>query len=180
MVFDPVMYALSKSNAEYAKQEVLEKTNWRYLGRFDVSEDVSRFDVTEDANGKPFNLKRLMIQGRVAPNAAGATGYINAHFNGKAIGSVVYGSAMGEGVIGSAFRQTVEVRGGKLFCEQALLSYDTKTLGYMLQSTSGTSSYVQNINNMMELESITRLRYQGWQDGVIGAGSYFELWGIDA
>ena len=156
--------------------------DWRFLGRFDVEEEITVFQIAEDLNGAPLNLKKVMIQGLIAPNTAGNSGYVKTWINTRCPEFyIVNGSAMGDGVFGHTFRQTLEVRDKQLFCEQALVSPNATSLYNVLQNPSfGSSTFVDYAIKRINIELINEIWIRGWQENVIGAGSYFELWGVDA
>lgn len=152
---------------------------WRYLTRIETPEDVQEMTITQDSEGNLLNLSRVIIQGFITPNNHGVDGYIKPKVNGKgwSIASKLVGILPGEGVIGRAFRYELEVVDNVILGRTPLDTQNTTSVA--------TRLYTMNASGVdalppFEGTSITSIGIMGWQEGVIGAGSYIDFWGVDA
>lgn len=167
-------------NGKPTAWEAAPSGKWRYIGRITTEEDVTRASLSVDSYGKPFSLSRVLIQGRIAPNNHDATGYVKPVLSGKWWNAVaVYGVRAGEGIIGNGFRYELEIIDGRVFGRSPLKSVNSSNAWGILDYAAGTDRSVDIENMPIYLTEITSVGMQGWQEGTIGAGSYFDVWGID-
>ena len=151
--------------------------NWRYLGRFETAEEVIKFEASIDEDGKPFSLREVYVRGVLMPNTVGATGWIRP----KASGGTFAEATMLDGLdgesrtVGRAFAFTVVAMEGKLFLKDAVVATSTTSVWNILTDRCKLGMINYNVFS----EKITSVGIGGHQAGVIGIGSYMEVWGID-
>lgn len=152
--------------------------NWRYLGRFETAEEVIDFQASIDEDGKPFSLREVYVRGVVMPNTVGATGWIRPKASGGqfAEATILNGLDGSTRTMGRAFAFTVIAMEGRLFLKDAVVATNTASVWNILTDRCKLGT----INHNVSSEKITSIGMFGHQAGVIGIGSYMEVWGIDA
>lgn len=152
---------------------------WRYIGRVTPEEDVISAALSVDSGGRPFSLSRVLIQGVIAPNTSDATGWIKPTINGHlwTIQSDLGACNPGEGVNGRGFRCELEVIAGRVFGRLPLGTMNDTNAYDLLYVVN--HSGVDSLRSQIKITQINSIGLAGWQAGAIGAGSYFDIWGID-
>lgn len=152
--------------------------NWRYLGKFTTEEDVASMDIFADADGKPFRLKKIRFRGVIAPNALGNEGWIklinNKNLNIPSV-PVSYGCAPGNNVVGKSFITEFEIVDGLLASVTIATSQNSTNAWNVL-----TNAYTFDVIQDFAVDAFTEIILRGYQPGIFGAGSYVEVWGVDA
>ena len=191
-------YPLSTSMIDYAVKQALtdgkgpewtsdEKASarsrlgleWRYIGKVETQEDVARMEMSLDSEGKPFNLRKVRVKIVNYPNASDLSTRIRLSFNGLNE-SVFHESEMMTGVKTSETAKMcdviVEKIGNQLFPIGIYTSINnTNAWSILTPHTNYPYSYHNN-----EIDGyINQVHIYTWTNA-IGAGAYFEVWGVDA
>lgn len=153
--------------------------SWKYLGKFETSEEVQELIVSVDSDNNPLNLSKVRVRGVVMPNTVAATGWIRAKINTKIIqnGALVDGMDGTKRTKGRAFQYDMAVVDGTIFPENVLVADSTESVWDILQG--GNIAFYQ-LGYLPTGNAITSVGISGYQAGVLGVGSYIEIWGIDA
>lgn len=159
---------------------------WRYLGRFTTEEDVQSFIVSKDRDGNALSLQQLRIQGIVTPSNTwdpGSTSIIRVSINSAHISEGYLGSALAptDGVTGSGFCIELSLRDGTVQIDSSMFGLNnTSVPQVMASSTSKPSGSLTSASAHQNVRSIFDIGFGGYSAGVIGAGTWFEAWGVDA
>ena len=154
-------------------------TGWRYIGRLEMTEEVVSMVLDVDEDGKPFTLQEVCVRGVLMPNTVPSTGWIRPHINGLQIPetTMLMGLDAASRTVGRAFCFTVVVRDGSVFLEEVSTGSSNANTWSTLADNNAKYGL---ITAMPTAEAIKSVGIGGYQTGVIGIGTYFEVWGVDA
>lgn len=156
---------------------------WRYLGKFETSEEVSSIVVSEDADGNPFALKKVIVSGLIAANSAGFSGWIKMYDqNGTVVLDVPSAVAQNDGgtVVGRGFQCESWIIAGTYHQRTRLESINIGSAAYLLTVISGANGAFTGVDKNAAPEAITKLTGKSYGSTPWGAGSYLYVWGVDA
>ena len=156
---------------------------WRYLGKFETSEEVSSIVISKDADGNPFALKKVIISGLIAANNAAFTGWMKMYDqNGAIVCDLPYAVAQNEGgtVIGRGFQSEVWIIDGTYHPKIRLESVNSGNSALSLTTVSGASGAFTSVDKAAAPEAITKLTGKSYSGTPWGAGSYLHVWGVYA
>lgn len=149
---------------------------WRYVGRLTTEEEVIGMVMSQDTNGNPFAFKEVIFQGYIMPNSAAETGWIRFHIGGYQCETLFDGMDASKREVGRYFRIRARCVAGKMFVDDVMMSSSTPSV----YSTLRTESTYIDAGEPRELESINEVGLRGYQNHVLGVGTYFDVWGVDA
>ena len=156
---------------------------WRYLGKFETSEEVSSIVVSEDADGNPFALKKVIVSGLIAANNAAFTGWMKMYDqNGAIVCDLPSAVAQNDGgtVVGRGFQVEAWIIAGTYHPKIRLESVNTGGSAYNLTTVSGANGAFTKVDKVVAPESITKLTGKSYSSTPWGAGSYLHVWGVYA
>lgn len=157
---------------------------WEYIGTATTNEDVAKMFLTVDKDNKPYSLKKFRMVGKLYGNAASAGGWVRA-CNGVSqmlTDSILYGFEAAEGQYRS-FDLIGEIVAGipriTLFLRSANVSSIKDLLSIPLLADIRLYSYAPYAT-ANRLQAYTSLGLSGYQTGVLGAGTTFDIYGVGA
>ena len=156
---------------------------WRYLGKFETSEEVSSIVISKDADGNPFALKKVIISGLIAANNAAFTGWMKMYDqNGAIVCDLPYAVAQNEGgtVIGRGFQSEVWIIDGTYHPKIRLEGVNSGNSASSLTTASGAYGAFTSVDKNAAPEAITKLTGKSYSSTPWGAGSYLHVWGVYA
>lgn len=156
---------------------------WRYLGKFETSEEVSSIVVSEDVDGNPFALKKVIVSGLIAANNAAFTGWMKMYDqNGAVVCDLPSAVAQNDGgtVVGRGFQVESWIIAGTYHPKIRLVSVNTGGSAYSLTTVSGSNGAFTNVDKVAAPEAITKLTGKSYSSTPWGAGSYLHVWGVYA
>lgn len=140
-----------------------------YLGKVETDTEVMRLTLTI-----PDGYTEFWIRECHYPNSASATGWVRLLFNES------YVIQLNSGVDGtnSANKEVyslshVKFEQGIILEELAWLSQNSSSVNRALRTSSGLLDYAHEL----KIDAVTKIQVSGYQAGVLGIGSYFEVWG---
>ena len=156
---------------------------WRYLGKFETSEEVSSIVVSEDADGNPFALEKVIVSGLIAANSAGFSGWMKMYDqNGGVVCQLPSAVAQNDGgtVVGRGFQCESWIIDGTYHQRTYLESINTGSSAYLLTMVSGVNGAFTTVDKVAAPEAITKLTGKSYSSTPWGAGSYLQVWGVYA
>lgn len=156
---------------------------WRYLGKFETSEEVSSIVVSKDADGNSFALKKVIVSGLIAANNAAFTGWMKMYDqNGTVVFDLPSAVAQNDGgtVVGRGFQAEAWIIAGTYHPKNRLEGVNTAGSARLLTVVSGPNGAFTNVDKVAAPEAITKLTGKSYGSTPWGAGSYLYVWGVDA
>lgn len=152
---------------------------WRYIGKLEASEDVSKLTLSLDEDGNTFSLRKIRVLFINYPNSINSTAWVDILINDN---STIRQNWFSKGVSSPDTRfiadSELEVFGNRIKSNAYFRSMNSKTSSHlMIPSTSG--NYPYNFDNSLIDGFITEVSLFSYQNA-IGSGAYFEVWGVDA
>jgi hypothetical protein len=156
---------------------------WEYIGAVTAPEDVTSIYLTTDEDGLPYTLKKFRLVGKVYGNTNNSTGWIRVFntptfqltetfANGLAANGEAYYSfdVAGEIIVGIPRITSIFVAGNSTTIKNGLSYAATHKILY---------NYAPR-DTAKKLLAYTSLGISGYQAGVLGAGTMFEIYGVRA
>ena len=156
--------------------------NYRLISSGTISEDVKEIDISKDSQGNSFALSEVLVFAKIRGNSAGYTGWVKLNMF----------CDTGNQVSGALFQQFAAVAGTDNY--YTILPHFKRVMNYcvpILFWRSGNNASVKNslainanlygVENLLEVSGgINRLVLGGYQNGGLGAGTTYEIYGLDA
>lgn len=155
--------------------------SYRLISSGTISEDVREINITKDSGNNSFSLKEVMVFAKVRGNSASYTGWVKLNMF----------CDMGNQISGALFQQfaaaTTDPYYTFLVQFRRIANYCVPILFW--RSSNNTSvknsfAFVANlyvVENLLEVSGgINRLVLGGYQNGGLGEGTTYEIYGIDA
>lgn len=154
--------------------------DWRYIGKVEMAEEGAAVCLTVDSAGNAFYLKKVRIVGAVMGNTAGSSAYIRVDINNGAWRSAnaLFGVPAAEEYC--AFDFELEDICGYIRFNSHQRSVNTASAPNELTNKGlAQYGYTYSIDKQALNSPISAVGLWSWTD-CIGAGTYFDVWGIDA
>lgn len=164
------------ANKKYVDEKI---KDWRYIGKVTTEEDVVKFSMSADENGNPFSLKKIRVVFKNMPNSGDLTGWVRIYINDGAwkTQNVGNGVKTTEKYCASDFE--IEKIGGHLRTNTIWRSLNVTTAPEIMSPPNTATSGAYTFEDTSFDGTINKIEITSYQLA-IGAGSYFEVWGIDA
>lgn len=155
---------------------------WEYIGTVTTIEDVASMYLTADKDGLPYALKKFRLVGKLYGNANASTGWIRLFHEStfQLTESFLWGFAASDEKYRS-FDVVGEIIAGIPRITSIFRARNTTTIKNSLvyASDQDVSLYAYAPRDTAkELHAYTSLGLSGYQAGVLGAGTIFELYGV--
>lgn len=152
---------------------------WRYIGKIQTTIDVSKLSLSLDENGQPFNLRKFRIVAVNYPNANDYTGWIRLSINNKVW--TTFDCFALTGIKQTETKKVLDMELEKIGDYLRVNTIFTSINTTSISSTLGTpiNLHAYDFDQPALDGFITEISLMGYQDSV-GAGAYFEVWGVDA
>lgn len=155
---------------------------WEYIGTVTTIEDVASMYLTADKDGLPYALKKFRLVGKLYGNANASTGWIRLFHEStfQLTESFLWGFAANDEKYRS-FDVVGEIIAGIPRITSIFRARNTTTIKNSLvyASDQDVSLYAYAPRDTAkELHAYTSLGLSGYQAGVLGAGTIFELYGV--
>lgn len=155
---------------------------WEYIGTVTTIEDVASMYLTADKDGLPYALKKFRLVGKLYGNANASTGWIRLFHEStfQLTESFLWGFAANDEKYRS-FDVVGEIIAGIPRITSIFRARNTTTiknsLVYASEQDISLYAYAPR-DTAKELHAYTSLGLSGYQVGVLGAGTIFELYGV--
>lgn len=155
---------------------------WEYIGTVTTIEDVASMYLTADKDGLPYALKKFRLVGKLYGNANASTGWIRLFHEStfQLTESFLWGFAANDEEYRS-FDVVGEIIAGIPRITSIFRARNTTTiknsLAYASDQDISLYAYAPR-DTAKELHAYTSLGLSGYQAGVLGAGTIFELYGV--
>lgn len=157
---------------------------WEYIGTATTNEDVAKMFLTVDKDNNPYSLKKFRMVGKLYGNAASDSGWVRAYnrVSQALTGSILYGFEAAEGQYRS-FDLIGEIVAGIPRITLLLRSVNVSSVKDLLSIPTPADLYLYSYApyaTAKRLQAYTSLGLSGYQAGVIGAGTTFDIYGVRA
>ena len=174
-------------NAEYDGSEAVEVVipqggggggKMRHLGRFETQEDVAWFEIGVDSSGNAFNLSSVVVCGVLMPNAGAKKGWSKPVCNGVHIATSLPSTMdLGERTLGVAFRFDLRCTGDRILLDECATGPSSNTATWNILNNRQSLGDVPYRFSASAIQSVGMVSLH---EGGIGAGTYIDVWGVDA
>jgi len=160
---------------------------YRLIASGTTSADMVSINITTDTNGDPFELKEVLVYARIRGNSVGYTGWFKITVDSNSWSMVqdsgaVFAQFAASGdnyytVLGTFYKL-----GNRVFPKNCYRSWNTDSIKDSLCDAQGSSmwSLLEEYTNANFTDNIKRIRMGGYDNGGVGAGSEYWVYGIDA
>ena len=132
-----------------------------------------------DENGQPFSLRKIRVLSVVKPNANDLTGWIRITCNGTWMTDSI-SNAIATDSVQRISDVEIEKIGEHLRVNNVWRSHNASNASLSLCISTGNVNYAYSYTETpFTDEGINKIEFASYQAS-IGAGSYLEVWGIDA
>lgn len=161
---------------------------WRLIRSGTASADATSINITTDSDGNPFELTGVKVYARVRGNSVGYTGWFQiavdnnswtmAQSSGSFFAQFAASNDKYYTVLGTFYKLGSRVfPGGD--CFRSANNDSVKDSLTIYQGASGLV-YFEEETKANFTDNIKRIRFGGYDNGGIGAGTEYWVWGIDA
>lgn len=157
---------------------------WRIIKQINVSEPVVNINVSQDDQGNPFSLKKLLVYCHLLPAEGSSGGYFYLKFgSGNANKFINLGNVPEDGDTRRASICLIDTVAGKLMPIMARKSSNGTTVSEQLIThydyNTGPGNFKAAEDGPLLYDSpCTTILLGGWQP--VGVGSKITIWGVDS
>lgn len=160
---------------------------YRLIASGTTSADMTSINITRDTNNEPFELTEVLVYARIRGNSVGYTGWFQIAVDNNSwsmvqdSGSIFnHFAASGDKyytVLGTFYKL-----GNRVFPKNCYRSWNNDSVKDSLSDSAGSSmwAYLEEVTNANFTDNIKRIRMGGYDNGGVGAGSEYWVYGIDA
>lgn len=160
---------------------------YRLIASGTTSADMTSINITRDTNNESFELTEVLVYARIRGNSVGYTGWFQIALDNDSWSMVQSSGAVFAQFAASSDNYytvlgTFYKLGSRVFPKNCYRSWNNDTAKDSLCDAQGSSmwSYLEETTNANFTDNIKRIRLGGYDNGGVGAGSEYWVYGIDA
>ena len=160
---------------------------YRLIASGTTSADMTSINITRDTNNEAFELTEVLVYARIRGNSVGYTGWFQIALDNNGWSMVQSSGAVFAQFAASnnnyyTVLGTFYKLGNRVFPKNCYRSLNNDTAKDSLCDAQGASmwAYLEEATNANFTENIKRIRMGGYDNGGVGAGSEYWVYGIDA